>query len=995
MLDVSFGFLNFRSIKGKSKQKILKDWVRLVDLDIFAILESNLRHDNLDHGEAAQLTGYEVVCKDSRVPDEEKRSGGGVIVYAKPEAKVEAIKTGLPPKCSAVQYCKFKSHQKTITVIYRAPHSKGDSDQQLCDYISNSPPDEIIVGDFNLHDINWNLNTCPPRFQWFLNAIDKSEKYQAVIGPTHMDLRSGTESTLDLVISGDPDELRDFKIRDTWPFRRGSDHYMISFDLAIKPEKQVKETIKVYDYKRANFSLYRSLLSGMFLNLDLSSLNIDQLNEKITSNIKVAWGIAVPQKTVPIGGPPIDMISQRTRLAEAELRKLCKRRSRLTYDSHHLNRQIKIQQKQCRKLRRRDIIKEEIRIIGAQQRGETHIAKHFARFNKNSHRKPGPFKNQLSIHKTANDKEAADLLKDQYETAYELLERPDPSYQPSSKVPTMKPIVFKYNLIQRNIRKMKTRAAAGEDGILPGMLKEAGSALLEPLRRLFQASYDQAIIPEAWKGAVITPLYKSGKRCDPANYRPISVTSVILKSMEKSIVELINNHMERWNLWSPSQHGFLRNQSTMNNLLAKKVAIEKATINRIPTMSLYLDLQKAFDKVGYAQLIKGLKDAGMPEKTSSWYQGLLLDRHFRVKVGSCLSEKGYATSGAPQGLCSSPLLFNLAVNLADGFIVTEDISDLVRLERYADDFSAMIELDPLRGHEAAKKVIRNIETYCASNSLFINAKKTFRLITGKPQEDYEYYIDGKPIAKVDCVKDLGHMFQSNLKNNRGFDAIIFKMQSRALKIKKCLKTRDCRIMGNIWNNLISSFLLYDNIVLGRPNQNQLARLQAVQKRFMIGSIPCNSCSGQKKKRANGIFTPCLEHFGPQAIWTQILSGELKLMFKMSKGWFKTQFPIEELKVAENRRTRLSLEKGLIIPDKRHAIARASFIGRVSPFWNELPGSVRNAKSMSLFASGLKNVEFLQHLSIKRHDPRMFDHSKTIARLEEIEAKWSKLKFFVR
>ena len=991
-MDVSVGFLNFRSIRGRGKQRQLEDWLRLVDLDIFAILESNLDFDVGCH-EDPPLTNYSLVCKSSR----RDGLGGGVIVFAREHiAKhTEQITDGLPPKNNEIQICRIKVFNKPLSFIYRAPHAEGQSEADLKTFIENTYENEIVMGDFNFCKINWSLGKAPPKYEWFLEAIEKSEKYQVVENFTRLDPSTGKESILDLIITGDPEELRDFKILRGWRERGGSDHYTICFDLAIKPPPKKSKWIYVDNFKKANYVLYRQLLTGMVMKANFDGWDVDQINEWLTNKMKIAWSLSVPKKRVLVGEKPMDITSKRTRACEATLRRLRDKRRRLKdHDSLFLNEEIKAQQKLCRKMKRRDIIKEETRVLGAQVEGDTHISKHLKRFNKIIDKKPGPFENPVTLKMTTSDFEAANVLKDQYQSTYTDIEMPDMNYEPPKGTPKMRCIKFKYNLIQRCIAKMKRRSAAGEDGILPAMIIESKKVLLEPFRRLFQLSYDTGLLPQAWSGALVTPLYKSGKKSNPINFRPISVTSNILKAMEKAIIDLINSHMLRWNLWSESQHGFLKNQSTLNNLMMKKVAVEKNTIGRVPTFSLYLDLSKAFDKVSYANLVRGLQDSGMPKKLQFWYRSLLIHRHFRVKVGDSLSNKGHPSSGAPQGLCSSPILFNMAVNKADGFIITDDIKAITTLERFADDVSVQVKYEGHEGHEAVKKVISNIEEYCKNNSLFINGEKTRSLITGRPAFEYDYYIDGKKIERVECHKDLGHMFQANLKSNRGFDKIIAQMNNRARWIKKCLVTRDSRILSHVWNSMVGCFLLYDHVVLGRPNQQQLAKLQAIMKRFFIGHQPCTSCKEQKAKRKKGIYEECGLHFGPSHIWAQIIASELKLMFKMSKGWFKTQFPIEDLTISNHGRTRLSLDRGLLIPEKKHIIARKSFIGRCSTWWNEVPGSLRNCKSALEFSNGLKKLDLLLTNSGK-YDQRAFDHKASMGHLDAVRAKYKKLEFFIK
>ena len=83
----------------------------------------------------------------------------------------------------------------------------------------------------------------------------------------------------------------------------------------------------------------------------------------------------------------------------------------------------------------------------------------------------------------------------------------------------------------------------GPDSIHPLLLKECASVVAKPLSMIFQQSYDTGTLPDEWKTAHIVPIFKKGNRTDPANYRPVSLTSVPCKVMETIIKE---NHMKFW-----------------------------------------------------------------------------------------------------------------------------------------------------------------------------------------------------------------------------------------------------------------------------------------------------------------------------------------------------------------------------------------------------------------------------------------------------------------
>jgi hypothetical protein len=76
--------------------------------------------------------------------------------------------------------------------------------------------------------------------------------------------------------------------------------------------------------------------------------------------------------------------------------------------------------------------------------------------------------------------------------------------------------------VLKKIKKLRPDSAAGPDGIHPRLLIECAELLSEPLAIIFNKSLGEKYVPPDWKEAVITPIYKKGKRTDPGNYRPVS-----------------------------------------------------------------------------------------------------------------------------------------------------------------------------------------------------------------------------------------------------------------------------------------------------------------------------------------------------------------------------------------------------------------------------------------------------------------------------------------
>jgi len=106
----------------------------------------------------------------------------------------------------------------------------------------------------------------------------------------------------------------------------------------------------------------------------------------------------------------------------------------------------------------------------------------------------------------------------------------------------------------------------GLDGIHPRVLRELTEELVKPLSITYQQSWLTGEVPDDWRIASVTPIYKKGCKEDPGSYRPVSLTSVQGKIMERFILSMLNGHVKDNQGIRPSQHGFTKGRSCLTNL---------------------------------------------------------------------------------------------------------------------------------------------------------------------------------------------------------------------------------------------------------------------------------------------------------------------------------------------------------------------------------------------------------------------------------------------
>ena len=233
--------------------------------------------------------------------------------------------------------------------------------------------------------------------------------------------------------------------------------------------------------------------------------------------------------------------------------------------------------------------------------------------------------------------------------------------------------------IIRNI-KSKNKLSCGPDGYPAKLLTALAPVIAEPLSQMYSSFLSVGKMPSSWKSAIVTPVFKKGSSSDPANYRPISQTSVFCKLMERAVTEDITNYMLKNNLISSQQHGFLSKRSTLTNLLETMDDWSISINNKQLQTAIYIDFSKAFDTVSHSKLLIKLNSYGIRGDLLSLIGDFLSDRTQRTRVGSRLSTSTTLTSGIVQGSCLGPLMFVIYIN-----DVTRIFGEKITAKLYADD----------------------------------------------------------------------------------------------------------------------------------------------------------------------------------------------------------------------------------------------------------------------------------------------------------------------
>ena len=166
----------------------------------------------------------------------------------------------------------------------------------------------------------------------------------------------------------------------------------------------------------------------------------------------------------------------------------------------------------------------------------------------------------------------------------------------------------------------------------PHLIKELAEQLSGPIAHLFNIMIDQQMLPNDWKQALVSPIFKKRAKCLAVNYRPISLTPVFCKVIETFIKEKIMSHLEEQELLSKKQYGFISGRSTTIQLLNYLDQCIQTIVDGGVVDTIYLDFAKAFDTVPHNRLLKKLHAYGIRGKMLNWISEFIHGCHGMVEV---------------------------------------------------------------------------------------------------------------------------------------------------------------------------------------------------------------------------------------------------------------------------------------------------------------------------------------------------------------------------
>lgn len=377
------------------------------------------------------------------------------------------------------------------------------------------------------------------------------------------------------------------------------------------------------------------------------------------------------------------------------------------------------------------------------------------------------------------------------------------------------------------------------DGVCIRYLKIIAQNNIDFITNFINLSFSTCSFPRSLKQATITPIYKSGGKNVLTNYRPISILPSFSKIIEKIFANKMLDFLNHTNFFANNQFGFLPGRSTEMVLLKFSKFIYKNIDHNNFTVSIFLDIKKAFDNVNHSILIYKLINAGFRGDILKWLTSYLSERQQRVKIGNTLSEYTPINRGVPQGSILGPLFFLIFINdlcklkLFGKMLTYADDTVLLYANSNLNDLTNQIESDLIE-----------IETWFNANDLTLNLNKTkyihfslrksninlnlkyHSLTCNKTNHNCQCHI----LQSVESIKYLGLNIDCNLKWKTHVNDLGKKLRFILVKMYHLKNIVHLNFLKKLYYAWFYSLINYGVIIWGGEYRSNLQPLISIQNK---------------------------------------------------------------------------------------------------------------------------------------------------------------------
>jgi hypothetical protein len=897
--------------------------------DVYGITESWT--DDRMTDALLDLPGYVLFRTDRPVNDDRSR-GGGVLLYVRSALNPSYFSFPAPsyPEMSCCTFSLHNGESVLIVLIYRSDSNTYAQNSLLFSTLKSIAKlnfsHTVVFGDFNYKDISWSSFNWPAPCDEFMESVLESGLIQ------HVDFPTRGMNTLDLVFSNEP-----YTVVNTYAIPGIADHFAICFSLCVDSINMNCSSQARYLFGSTKWPAFRRTLQTllhskvMSANTSPSDFWTHMLNA-VSRTINAVVPLSPPhvlRNAKPLWADRYCLAAlsnERTKLRKFQ-------RTLLPYDYSAYLAASEIASDETK----RSIFRYES-LLAANIKTDIKSFWKYVNSSLKSRPKIGPFRlPDGSFAQT--DKLNADILAQFFASVY-TIEATDPPNLVCISPNQLSTITFTEAKIALAIKHLKRFASPGHDGVSPIVIHECSDILAPYLSCLFQCLLDHMFVPESWKTCYVTPVHKKGSVNDTSNFRPICSPVAFSKLMESIIATEILEHLYDNRLLAKSQFGFLPRRSCLLQLLEFVHWIVSVINAKDCVDAIYLDLQKAFDRVPRKRLIAKLRAYGISGNLLCFIDNLLCNRRQIVTINGCHSEPYDVTSGVPQGSVIGPLLFLVYVDDLDlciSSVIRKFADDSKVFRRLHMSHPQLLELDCAD----LQLDLDALADWCRTWLMDFNVQKCACLHFGSNNPCTTYYLNGQAIPNKQSEKDLGVHISDSLKFSEHCADAVRRAEYALWCVKKSIKYMSKDIFLQLYKALIRPILEYASSVWCPHYRRDIDLIERVQRRATKLHGPARDLQYHERLRLLGI----------QTLQTRRYRNDLILLYKIMHGLVDLpesvlfNFAADTGIRGHNLKLRPHFKPQL-------DCARYSFGYRVVSAWNNLSSDVVNAPSVGIFKQRL-------------------------------------------